>query len=222
VAELLLISSSSAKAVIVMDPSDKLPYCTVPENVPFTALEIEPLAIDIVPSVNVPSKVNPFIVIVWFPMSTLFATVKLVIASTVPAFISGAVSVLFVKVSVVALPIKVSVASGKVNVRSALGFPGVSVSSFASADEPSNIKSVVMVEFIARVSLAALPMVELPVLTKLSKVAVPVPVRFLNPVISLFESTMTALLAETVPAATLVLLARSMALSISAPVWSEL
>ena len=59
-------------------------------------------------------------------MSTLFATVKVVIASTVPpsmsgVFMSGAVKVLFVKVSVVALPTDVSVASGIVQVLSAVG-----------------------------------------------------------------------------------------------------
>jgi len=35
---------------------------TVPENVPLTALEIDPLATDKVPSVKVPSIVNPLAV----------------------------------------------------------------------------------------------------------------------------------------------------------------
>ena len=57
-----------------------------------------PDAIDNAPSVKVPSIVSPLAVKVWFPISTLFATVRLVKASAVPPFISGLVSVLFVKV----------------------------------------------------------------------------------------------------------------------------
>ena len=45
--------------------------------------------------------------------------------------------VLFVRVSVVALPTSVSVASGNVSVRSAVGSPAESVSSKSSAVEPS-------------------------------------------------------------------------------------
>ena len=44
---------------------------------------------------------------------------------------------MFVRVSVVALPTSVSVASGNVSVRSAVGSPAESVSSYASAVEPS-------------------------------------------------------------------------------------
>ena len=146
------------------------------------------------------------------------------IASTVPPsmsgdiLISGEVKVLLVSVSVVALPTSVSVASGKVIVRSAVGLPGVNVSSFASADEPSKIKSVVIVEFIAIVSVAASPIVVFPVAVKESAVMVPVAVMLRNPLMSLLESTTTPLDAVMVPAVTSVKLVRSTAESIWAPV----
>jgi hypothetical protein len=154
-----------------------------------------------------------------------------VIASTVPPSISGVfisavfntaeVKVLLVKTSVVALPTRVSVASGKVIVRSAVGLPGVNVSSCASAVEPSKIKFVVIVEFIARVSVAASPIVVLPVAVKESAVMVPVATILRNPLISLLESTTTPLLAVTVPAVTSVELILETAESIMGPVKSD-
>ena len=45
--------SSSTKPVIVIEPSLNEPYCTVPLNVPFTALVIFPALKLAVPSVNV-------------------------------------------------------------------------------------------------------------------------------------------------------------------------
>jgi hypothetical protein len=106
-------------------------------------------------------------------------------------------------------------------VRSAVGSPGVNVSSNASAVEPSKIKFVVIVEFIARVSVAASPIVVLPVAVKESAVMVPVATILRNPLISLLESTTTPLLAVTVPAVTSVELIRETAESIIGPVKSD-
>ena len=72
------------------------------------------------------------------------------------------------------------------------------------------------------VSVAASPIVVFPVAVKLSAVIVPVAVMFLNPVMSLLESTTTVLDAVMVPAVTSVELVRSTALSICAPVKLEL
>ena len=163
-----MASPSSTNLVIAIDSPEsvRVPNDTVPEEVRLVADSVEPLKdksesslrTPLVPAKTTLPLVSPSAVSVAArkskpPMSTLFATVRDVIASTVPPsmsgeLISGEVKVLLVSVSVVALPTSVSVASGKVIVRSALGLPGVSVSSFASADEPSKIKSVVIVELL--------------------------------------------------------------------------
>ena len=92
----------------------------------------------------------------------------------VAVLITGAVKVLFVSVSVVALPTNVSVEIGNVTVTSPVGFPGDNVSSCASAEEPSNTRLPVIVPPNAIVSVAASPKVIVPPLN----VDVPVTVRF--------------------------------------------
>ena len=62
-----------------------------------------------------------------------------------PTLLLDAVIVLFVNVSVVALPTKVSVAFGKVSVLSASGSAATKVVSLASSVEPSNITLVLTV-----------------------------------------------------------------------------
>ena len=73
------------------------------------------------------------------------------------------------------------------------------VNSWSSADEPSKIKSVVMVALKATVSAAAFPMVVFPVVTKSAALIWPVAVRFLIPVISLLPSSTNAFEASAVP-----------------------
>ena len=93
---------------------------TVPENVPFTALAIEPLLIDNVPSVKVVDVI--LVIPVNEPVKELLP----------PAI------VLFVNVSVVSFNTIVPVAFGNDIVLSAVGFTVVKFVSWSSAAEPSN------------------------------------------------------------------------------------